>query len=167
MSWLRSSNRFNYLLTKACSNNSSNLLYRNQAIRSVTSKSTGKKEVVYSDYCKPVAAYSAAIKANGQVFISGQLGVKDGKFVSDDASDQTEQALVNLKGIIEDAGSDLNKVTKTTVLLADINDFSTVNEVYANFFKRSGVTEFPARACYAVANLPLNAKVEIEAFAIE
>ena len=162
MSWLRSSR----LLAKA-GNNSSHLFYRNQGIRSVTSKSSGQKEVVYSDYCKPVAAYSAAIKANGLIFVSGQLGVKDGKFVSDDVSAQTEQALVNIKGIMNDAGSDLNKITKTTVLLSDIKDFAVVNETYANFFKASNVTEFPARACYAVANLPLNAKVEIEAFGIE
>ena len=165
MSWLRSS-RLNNILTKACNNHSSNLLYCN-TIRLSTAKSSGQKEVVYSDYCKPVAAYSAAIKANGFIFVSGQLGVKDGKFVSDDVTAQTEQALVNIKGIVDDAGSDLNKITKTTVLLSDIKDFGAVNEVYGNFFKASNVTELPARAAYAVANLPLNAKVEIEAIAIE
>merc|ERR1740123_726131 len=140
------------------------------AIRLSTSKqSSGGKQVVTSSSCKPAAAYSPAIKGNGFLFISGQLGLdaSTGQFVSDDVEGQTEQALKNMKGICDDAGSELNKICKTTVLLADIGDFAKVNTVYSRFFADANVSELPARAAYAVANLPLGAKVEIEAIAME
>merc|ERR1712061_933850 len=89
------------------------------------------------------------------------------KFVSDDVEAQAEQALRNMKGVCDDAGSNLNKICKTTVLLADIGDFGKVNTVYSKFFAECNVTELPARAAYAVANLPQGAKVEIEAIAME
>merc|ERR1712154_195175 len=108
-------------------------------------------------------------KANGFIFVSGQIGIDPStkQFKSDDIEGQTQQVLMNIKGILEDGGSNLQKVCKTTVLLKDINDFATVNTIYANFFKEANVTELPARAAYAVASLPLNAKVEIEAIALE
>lgn len=163
-------NRFNNLLTKTWTNNLHNIsLYRNTIRLSTSKQSSGNKEMIVSDFCVPAAAYSAATKGNGFIFVSGQLGIdpKTKKFISDDVQSQTKQALINLKGIVDDAGSELNKVTKTTVLLSDINDFASVNQVYLDFFKESKVTELPARAAYAVANLPLNAKVEIEAVALE
>ena len=127
------------------------------------------KQVVKSEFCKPAAAYSAAVKANGMLFISGQLGIDPAtkQFVSDDVQAQALQALKNIEGICNDAGSELNKVCKTTVLLSDIKDFGAVNTVYADFFKDANITQLPARAAYAVSNLPLNAKVEIEAIAVE
>ena len=87
--------------------------------------------------------------------------------MSSEVEGQTEQTLNNLKNIIDGMGSELNKVCKTTVLLADINDFGKVNGIYSKFFKDANVTELPARAAYAVATLPLNAKVEIEAIVME
>merc|ERR1712228_205828 len=128
--------------------------------------STGKE--VYN-IGTPLAPYSTAVKANGFIFVSGQLGVDSstGKFVSSEVEGQTEQTLNNLKGIIDGMGSELNKVCKTTVLFSDINDFAKVNVIYSKFFKDANVTELPARAAYAVANLPLNAKIEIEAIVME
>lgn len=118
----------------------------------------------------PRAAYSVATKANGFIFISGQLGTHTDnleKFVSNDVEGQTEQVLNKIKGIVEQSGSSMNKITKVTVLLSDINDFGAVNKIYADFFDKCGVNDLPARAAYAVANLPMGAKVEIEAIAIE
>lgn len=117
----------------------------------------------------PVAAYSSAVKANGNVYISGQLGMdfSTKELVSDDSVEQTTKALSNLKLVADDAGTNLNNVVKTTVLLADINDFEKVNQAYSDFFAKNGVKVLPARACYAVAALPKGAKVEIEAIAVE
>mmetsp|Transcript_43684 Transcript_43684/g.70031 ORF Transcript_43684/g.70031 Transcript_43684/m.70031 type:complete len:165 (+) Transcript_43684:20-514(+) len=164
MSWLNPTR----LLSRTATSVSHNALFRS-SIRASTSKQSSNKEVVHSEWCKPAAAYSAAVKGNGIIFVSGQLGIDPSTkaFVSDTAPEQAQQALRNLQGILSDAGSDLNKVCKATVLLSDINDFAAVNSVYADFFKQANVTELPARAAYAVANLPLNAKVEIEAFALE
>ncbi len=105
--------------------------------------------------------YSQGIKANGFVFTAGQLGLDPatGKFVEGDVTDQARRALLNLKAILEEAGSGLDKVVKVTVFLKDINDFKSVNEVYKSFFP----APFPARSAFAVAALPLGGLVEIEA----
>ncbi|EGG14436.1 hypothetical protein DFA_12208 [Cavenderia fasciculata] len=93
-----------------------------------------------------IGPYSQAIKANGQVWVSGCLGLdKD-----DDVELQTHKALENMKAILEAAGSSMNKVVKTTILLKDINDFVKVNKVYASFFP----AEPPARSTFAVRDLP-------------
>ena len=84
-----------------------------------------------------------------------------GKFVSEDVAEQTEQSLKNMAAILEEAGMSFDNVVKTTVLLADIKDFLAMNEVYAKFFNEP----YPARAAFEVANLPLGARVEIEAVA--
>lgn len=99
------------------------------------------------------------------MWVSGCLGIvpQSGEFPSDKTVDQTRQALVNLKNVLEEGGSSMNSVVKTTVLLADIEDFKDVNEVYSEFF--SGDSK-PARATYAVKDLPKKARVEIEAIAI-
>lgn len=107
--------------------------------------------------------YSQAIKYNGVVYVSGQVPLVPGtkEFNSDDVAEQTHQALKNLKAILEASGSSLDKVLKTTVLLADLGDFGRVNEVYGQYFP----VDPPARACFAVKSLPLGAKVEIECIA--
>jgi 2-iminobutanoate/2-iminopropanoate deaminase len=111
-----------------------------------------------------VGAYSQAIAANNLIFVSGQLGmVPDTKqFAGDTVAAQTEQALKNMAAILEAAGTDMAHVAKCTVLLADISTFGEMNEVYSTFFP----TEPPARAAFAVKDLPLGALVEIEAFAV-
>ncbi|MBC7797978.1 MAG: RidA family protein [Pyrinomonadaceae bacterium] len=111
-----------------------------------------------------IGPYSQAVKANGFVFVSGQIPIDPatGNFVSDDVAEQSEQVLKNLKAVLEAAGSDLNSVVKTTIFLADMNDFGIVNEVYARHFSEN----FPARATVQAARLPKDARVEIEAIAL-
>ena len=109
-----------------------------------------------------IGPYSQAIKAGGLVFVSGQLPVdpSSGQFPVG-VQAQTRQSLTNAGQILEAAGSGLDKVVKTTVFLADTNDFAAMNEVYATFF--SGA--FPARSAMQVARLPKDALVEIECIA--
>jgi len=111
-----------------------------------------------------VGAYSQAIKANGLVFVSGQLGLLPDKkeFAGATVAAQTEQALRNMAAILEAAGTDVAHVVKVTVLLADIATFGEMNTVYGTFFPNDP----PARAAFAVKGLPLGALVEIEAIAV-
>jgi len=111
-----------------------------------------------------IGPYSQAIKANGFVFVSGQIPInpQTGEFVAGGIAEQTQQVLRNLKAVLEASGSSLDQVVKTTVFLADMKEFSGMNEVYATFF--SGPP--PARATVAAAGLPRDARVEIEAVAL-
>ena len=97
------------------------------------------------------------------VFCSGQIPIDPatGQFVSDDVAEQTEQVFKNLEAILKAAGADLGKVVKTTVFLADMNDFTAMNEVYARWFSENK----PARATVQAARLPRDARVEIECIA--
>lgn len=108
--------------------------------------------------------YSQAIKAGNCIFISGQLGLDPatGEFAAPHAPGQARQALVNMQAILKEAGASPKDVVKTTVFLVDMNDFGGVNEVYSEVFG----TDSPARSCFAVAALPKNARVEIEAIAV-
>lgn len=109
------------------------------------------------------APYSQAIRAGGFVFVSGQLALRPdhGEIVGDSIQEQTEQVFANLRAILQAAGSDLDRLVKTTVYLADLGDFAGMNEVYARH-----VGEVPpARATIEVSALPSGAKVEIEAVA--
>jgi 2-iminobutanoate/2-iminopropanoate deaminase len=108
------------------------------------------------------APYSQAIAAGGFVFVSGQLGLKPGDTaISGGISEQTEQVFANLKAILDEAGSGLERLVKTTVFLQHLDDFQAMNEVYT---KHVG-EEPPARATVEVAKLPSGALVEIEAIA--
>jgi 2-iminobutanoate/2-iminopropanoate deaminase len=109
------------------------------------------------------APYSQAIKANGFVFVSGQLSLKPGEkdLSAGDIGSQTEQVFANLRAILEEAGTSLDNVVKTTVFLQDLGDFAGMNEVYA---KHVGERP-PARSTVEVAALPSGARVEIEAIA--
>lgn len=123
------------------------------------------REVIATTDAPPaVGAYSQAVKANGTVYVSGQLGMlPDTKeFAGDTVAAQTRQALKNMAAILAAAGTDMARVVKCTVLLADISTFGEMNEVYGTFFP----SEPPARAAFAVRDLPLGALVEIEAIAI-
>ena len=108
-----------------------------------------------------IGPYSQAVLAGDFLYVSGQLPIDPatGAFAGETAAEQAAQSIRNLAAILEEAGMSLNDVVKTTVLLADIADFAAVNEVYAKFFTGEVL---PARAAFAVRDLPKGAKVEIE-----
>lgn len=107
-----------------------------------------------------IGPYSQAIACNGLLITSGQLGLDPatGDFVPGGVKEQTEQVFKNIKAILDEAGYSMDNIIKTTCFLADMNDFATMNEVYAKHF--SGA--FPARSAVAVKTLPKNGLVEIE-----
>lgn len=110
----------------------------------------------------PIGPYSQAVECQGLVFCSGQLGIlpEDGTLPSGTAA-QARQALLNLQAVLRGAGSSLSKALKVTVYLTDLRDFSSVNQVYAEFFTEP----FPARTAVQVAALPKGAAVEIDVIA--
>lgn len=112
-----------------------------------------------------VGPYSQGIVANGFVFASGQVPIdpKVGKITAETIEAQSEQALKNLKAVLAQGGVGLDRVVKTTCFLSDMNDFAAFNGVYAKFFPENA----PARSCVQVAALPLGAKVEVEAIAVQ
>ena len=111
-----------------------------------------------------IGPYSQAIKANGLIFASGQipLDVATGQIIEGGISEQTERVLNNLKAVLEAADSSLERVVKTTVFLADMNDFAAMNETYGRFF----TGEPPARSTVEVARLPRDVRVEIDVIAL-
>ncbi len=122
------------------------------------------KEIISTENAPgAIGPYSQAIKAGNLVFCSGQIPIDPatGEFVSDNVADQTVQVIKNLQAVLEAAGTSLNDVVKTTVFLADMNDFVAMNEIYAKYF-----TEKPARATVQAARLPRDARVEIEVIAV-
>jgi 2-iminobutanoate/2-iminopropanoate deaminase len=127
----------------------------------------GEKQVVRTERAPAPfqgAPYSQAIRANGFVFVSGQLALEPehAEIVGDSIQEQTEKVFDNLQAILEEAGSGLDRIVKTTVFLLDLADFAGMNEVYA---RRVGQPP-PARATIEISNLPSGAKVEIEAIAL-
>ncbi len=122
------------------------------------------KEIIATEKAPAaIGPYSQAVKAGQTVYISGQLPLdpSTGEFASEDIQGQTEQSLKNIESILKEAGYTLNDVVKTTVLLSKIEDFTAMNEVYTRYFAENS----PARAAFAVKDLPKNALVEIEAIA--
>ncbi len=114
---------------------------------------------------RAIGPYSQAIRANGLIFASGQIPLDPAtmQMVEGDVRAQTERVLKNMAQVLEAAGSSLQKVVRTTVFLADLNDFAVMNEVYTQFF---GDT-CPARSTVQVARLPRDARVEIDVIALE
>lgn len=110
-----------------------------------------------------IGPYSQAIKTNGFVFTSGQIALDPatGEVVAGGISEQTERICENLKAVLKEAGSSLDKVVKTTCFLADMNDFAAFNNVYGQYF-----TQKPARSCVAVKALPKGALAEVEVIAL-
>ncbi len=110
-----------------------------------------------------IGPYSQAIEANGFIFASGQIPIdpETGNLVEKDIRKQTIQAITNAGNILKAAGADLSKVVKTTVYLADMNDFTAMNEIYAQYFSEP----YPARSAVAVKDLPKGALVEVEVLA--
>lgn len=111
-----------------------------------------------------IGPYSQAIQAGNTIYISGQLPIDPatGQFAGDDIISQTKQSLENIKAILEQANGKMTNVVKTTVLLKNIADFASMNEVYSTYF----TGDCPARAAYQVVELPKNALIEIEAIAV-
>ncbi|MGB7025454.1 MAG: RidA family protein [Candidatus Acidiferrales bacterium] len=111
-----------------------------------------------------IGPYSQAVRANGFIFISGQVAFDPAtsQLVEGDIAAQTDRVLQNLKGIVEAAGSMLDKTVKTTVFLKDMNDFAKMNEVYARYFPANA----PARSTVEVARLPRDVRVEIDLIAV-
>ncbi|MGF1536567.1 MAG: RidA family protein [Elainellaceae cyanobacterium] len=113
----------------------------------------------------PVGPYSQAVAVTGQlIFVAGQIPLdpNSGNLVGEDITEQTNQALLNLEAVVQAAGATLSSVVKTTVFLADIEDFAAMNAVYAKFFDTPIP---PARACVEVSRLPKDVRVEVDCIA--
>jgi len=123
------------------------------------------KEVIATDRGpKAIGPYSQAIRANGFLFVSGQIALDPSTqlLVAGDIKAQTERVMENLKGIVEAAGSALDRVVRTTVFLADMNEFASMNEIYARYFPGQP----PARSTVQAARLPRDVRVEIDLIAL-
>lgn len=123
-----------------------------------------KKVISTNNAPKAIGPYSQAIEANGTVYISGQLGIiPDTGILAQGIEYQAEQSLKNIGSILKASGLNYSNVVKCTVLLDNIDNFKIVNEIYGRFFTE----QFPARAAYQVAKLPLGGLIEIEAIAVK
>lgn len=123
------------------------------------------KQIIATEHApQAIGPYSQAVVANGFVFASGQIPIDPttGQFVEGGIVEQTEQVLRNVSNLLEAAGTSLARVVKTTVFLADMDDFAAMNDTYARFFG----AEPPARSTVQAARLPRDARVEIEVVAL-
>lgn len=113
---------------------------------------------------KAIGPYSQAIRANGFIFVSGQVAFDPatGQLIEADIAEQTDRVMKNLKAIVEAAGSSLDKAVKTTVFIKDMNEFAKMNEAYARYFPSNP----PARSTVEVARLPRDVRVEIDLIAL-
>ena len=112
-----------------------------------------------------IGPYSQAVEKNGILFVSGQIPVDpaSGLIVEGGIAEQTQQVMENIKAILSEAGYKMQDVVKSTCLLANIEDFKAMNEVYSKYYTNN----FPARAAFAVKGLPLGALIEIETIAVQ
>jgi 2-iminobutanoate/2-iminopropanoate deaminase len=124
-----------------------------------------REVIATDDGPKAIGPYSQAIKANGLVFVSGQVAIDPAtqQVVPGDVAAQTERALQNLAGILKAAGTSLDRAVKTTVFLKNMSDFAAMNEVYGRHFTQAP----PARSTVEVARLPKDVLVEIDVIALE
>lgn len=123
------------------------------------------KEIISTEHApQAIGPYSQAVRAGNLIFASGQIPIdpETKEFVGGGVAEQTEQVLKNLTAVFEAAGIGLDQIVKTTVFLADMNDFTAMNEVYGKYFAENP----PARATVQAARLPRDAKVEIDAIAV-
>lgn len=122
-----------------------------------------KEQIVSKKAPAAIGAYSQAIKKGDLIFTSGQIPInpETSKMVENDIEKQTVQVMENLKHVLEEAGSNFDKVLKATVFLSDLENFGKVNDIYKNYFSE----EPPARACMEVGRLPQDSLVEIEVIA--
>jgi 2-iminobutanoate/2-iminopropanoate deaminase len=122
-----------------------------------------KKAFMTDKAPKPVGPYSQIVQAGAFLFLAGQIPLTpEGKMNEGDVVAQARQVLDNLKAVLQQAGADMNRIVKTTIFLADLGDFETVNKVYAEYFQEP----YPARSTVQVAKLPKGARLEIDAIAI-
>jgi 2-iminobutanoate/2-iminopropanoate deaminase len=123
-----------------------------------------KEPITSTKAPKPIGPYSQAIRANGFLFLAGQTPIdpETGQLVEGGIEKQTERALENLKGVLEAAGSSLQKVVKTSVFLKDMDEFAQMNAVYARYFPSNA----PARSTIEAARLPRDCRVEIDLIAL-
>jgi 2-iminobutanoate/2-iminopropanoate deaminase len=123
-----------------------------------------REVIATNDAPKAIGPYSQAIKANGFVFISGQIPLDPStqQLIDGDVATQTERVLQNLSGILKAAGSSLQQVVKTSVFLKSMSDFANMNEVYSRYFSQAA----PARSTVEVARLPKDVLVEIDVIAL-
>jgi len=123
-----------------------------------------REAIATNDGPKAIGPYSQAIKANGFVFLSGQIPLDPAtqQLISGDVAAQTERVLQNLAGILKAAGSSLGQVLKTTVFLKNMSDFAAMNDVYGRYFTEAP----PARSTVEVARLPKDVLVEIDVIAL-
>jgi 2-iminobutanoate/2-iminopropanoate deaminase len=136
--------------------------FLNFALRNPTNFETMKKVIATTKAPGAIGPYSQAIEANGMVFISGQLPINPATGeMPEGVSAQTEQSLKNLEAILNEAGCTFDNVVKSTCYLADMSYFGEMNAVYGKYFKG----DYPARAAFAVKELPKKALVEIEMIA--
>ncbi|GAV23816.1 RidA family protein [Carboxydothermus pertinax] len=122
------------------------------------------KEVISTSKApQAIGPYSQAIKVNGFLFVSGQIGInpQTGELVTGGVEAQTKQIMENIRQILSAAGMEFSHVVKTTIFITNMDDFATVNKIYSEYFGKV----FPARSCIAVANLPKGALVEVEVVA--
>jgi 2-iminobutanoate/2-iminopropanoate deaminase len=122
------------------------------------------REAIHTDEAPgAIGPYSQAVRAGPWLFSAGQIGLDPttGAFVGPDVESQARRAMENLQAVLERAGASMNDVVKTTIFLADMADFATVNEIYGSYFQ----PPYPARSTVAAAQLPKGARVEIEVVA--
>ncbi len=123
-----------------------------------------REVIATKDAPQAIGPYSQAIKANGFVFVSGQVSIDPAtqQLVTGDVAAQTERVLKNLSAILQSAGTSLEKVVRSTVFLKNMGDFAAMNEVYARYFKSAP----PARSTVEAARLPKDVAVEIDVIAL-
>jgi len=136
-----------------------------KTITIITKNCIMKKIIKTGDAPAAIGPYSQAVEINGTLYISGQLGIdpSTGKMVEGGIKEQTNQVLKNIEAILRAAGYSLVEVVKSTCLLSDMNNFKDMNEVYAKYYFENQ----PARAAFAVKDLPLGALIEIETIAVK
>ena len=121
------------------------------------------REIIFTENApKAVGPYVQAVRSNGMVYVSGQLGIDTAAGgLADGAEAQAHCSMKNLGAILRQAGTDYTKIVKTTIFLTDMNDFAAVNKIYESYFGG----DFPARSCVQVSKLPLGGLVEVECIA--
>lgn len=125
-----------------------------------------KKQIIHTDKApQAIGPYSQGVKYNGFLYTSGQIpfSVEKNELVTTGIQDEVHQVMKNVIAILEEGGTTIDNVVKTTIFVKDLNDFNQVNEVYASYFNDSN---YPARECVEVARLPRDVNVEISVIAI-
>lgn len=116
---------------------------------------------------KPIGPYNQGIKKNNIVMTSGQIAInQNNQIISDNIIEQTKVILQNIKNIIQKSGLQINDIVKMTIFVTQLNEINQINIIYNDFFKKHNA-RLPARTCVEVSNLPKNAKIEIDAIAIQ